>query len=185
MRNIPFILTILLFTSQMVAQGVKTQFEQANKLYQQDKFEEAADAYQEILRSGYESAGVYYNLGNCYFQLDQLGLSILNYRRAEMLDPYDDEIRHNLELAKKAAIDDFETMPLPIFRSAYLKLLLLFKADTWAKLSMAALGLLIIGSFLYLFTGLRRAGFIIGFSGILVPSLMIPMPGQSKAPFSA
>lgn len=181
MRNITLILTILLFTAQVFAQGVKTQFEQANKLYQQEKFEEAANTYEDILKSGFESAALYYNLGNCYFQLDQLGPSILNYRRAEMLDPYDDEIRHNLDLARKAVIDDFETMPLPLFRAAYLNLLLLLSADSWAKLGIAGLALLVIGSFLYLFTGLRRGGFIIGFTGVLASVVFISLAIANRA----
>lgn len=181
MKNISCILILLLFTYQALAQGVRTQFEQANKLYQEEKFEEAADSYQDLLSSGYESAGVYYNLGNCYFQLDQLGLSILNYRRAEMLDPYDDEIRHNLELAKKAAIDDFETMPLPLFRAAYLNLLLLFSADTWAKMGLGGLALLVIGSFIYLFTGFRRGGFILGFTGIITSVVFISLAIANQA----
>lgn len=181
MKNISCILILLLFTYQALAQGVRTQFEQANKLYQEEKFEEAADSYQDLLSSGYESAGVYYNLGNCYFQLDQLGLSILNYRRAEMLDPYDDEIRHNLELAKKAAIDDFETMPLPLFRAAYLNLLLLLGADTWAKMGLGGLALLVIGSFIYLFTGFRRGGFILGFTGIITSVVFISLAIANQA----
>ena len=175
MRITTYIWLFLLLGSQAFGQGITAQFEQANKLYQQEKFEEAADSYQEIVNSGYEGANLYYNLGNCYFKMDQLALSILHYRRAELLDPYDDEIRHNLELARKAAIDDFETMPLPLFRAAYLNLLLLFSADNWAKLGIGGLGLLILGTFFYLFTSFRRGGFVIGITGLLSAVLFLSL----------
>lgn len=162
-----------LTTSVLCGQTPADQFRTANELYQQEQFSEAAERYQSILTSDYQSAGIYYNLGNCYFNMNQLGPAILNYRRAQKLAPYDDEIRHNLELAQKSAIDDFETMPLPLFRSAYLKLLLLLTANTWALLAIFGIGLLVAGTFLYLFTAFKRFGFITGIVGMLGAVLFI------------
>ncbi len=156
-----------ILTGGAIAQSPAVHFEAANGFYKEGAYEEAAKRYDTILKLGYESAEVYYNLGNCYFKSNQLGLAILNYKRAEQLDPFDDEIRRNLSLAQKAAIDDFEIMPLPLFRSAYLKFLLLLSADTWAILGLIGLSLLIIGSFLYLFSDLGRLGFILGSVGLI------------------
>ena len=182
MRALAYILSLMIFCGGWgYAQEVSAQFEQANKLYQQEKFEEAAEAYTEILKLGYESAGLYYNLGNCYFQSDQLGPAILNYRRAENIDPYDEEIRHNLKLARAAAIDDFEKMPLPLFKSAYLSILLLLNADTWAGMGIGSLVLVLIGTFLYLFTGFKRGGFVVGFTGLLGAILFISLAVANNA----
>ena len=171
-------------SSPLLAQDATGEFLMANEFYQQEQFSEALEGYESILISGYESAEIYYNLGNCYFKMNQLGPSLLNYKRAERLDPYDDEIRHNLNLAQKAAIDDFENMPAPLFRSAYIGLLLLLSANTWALLGIIAMGLMALGTFFYLFTAYQRVGFIgaiIGFlGGLLFISLAIANHSYEK-----
>ncbi len=40
--------------------------EQAEQFYAAGNYEEAADIYRQILDEGWESADLYYNLGNCY-----------------------------------------------------------------------------------------------------------------------
>ena len=158
---------VALLWGSIHAQTPEDLFSRANAHYHEEHYEEAAELYMDILEKGYESKGVYYNLGNCYFKLNQLGPAIINYRRAEHLAPYDEEVQHNLKLARKATIDDFELMPMPLFRSAYLRIVLLIGSDTWAWLSLTALFLLIIGSALYYYTSLQRPGFILGFGALL------------------
>ena len=41
---------------------------QGVELYNAGKWSEAADAFLEIESMGVESAGLYYNIGNCYFR---------------------------------------------------------------------------------------------------------------------
>ena len=176
MRVNNYIVILFLFAGQILAgQSAVELFERANKYYQNEQFDSAASAYDSLHNMGYESAALYYNLGNSYYQLNQLGPAILNYRRAERMAPYDDEIRHNLELARKAAIDDFETMPLPLFKSAYLGFLLMLSADTWAILGIVGLAFLVMGVFTYLFTAYRRPGFILGFAGLITAVLFISL----------
>jgi tetratricopeptide (TPR) repeat protein len=76
-------------------------FDQANRMYEQSKFTDAAAAYQQVLSLGHSSATVYYNLGNAWFKAGQLGRAIAAYRRAEALAPRDPNIRFNLNFARK------------------------------------------------------------------------------------
>jgi tetratricopeptide (TPR) repeat protein len=76
-------------------------FEQANKLYEQGKYEEAAGAYQALLRQGALSPVVYFNLGNAWFKAGQTGRAIAAYRQAERLAPRDPNVRFNLQFARK------------------------------------------------------------------------------------
>ncbi|HDI51048.1 MAG TPA: tetratricopeptide repeat protein, partial [Bacteroidetes bacterium] len=57
-------------------------FQQGNEFYKAGDYEKAARAYEQILQMGYESAAIYYNLGNAYFKLHQNSRAILNYERA-------------------------------------------------------------------------------------------------------
>jgi tetratricopeptide (TPR) repeat protein len=78
-------------------------FEQANKLYEQGKFGEAAAAYEKMIGGGQASAAVYFNLGNACFKDGQLGRAIYSYRRAEWLKPRDPDVQANLLFARKVA----------------------------------------------------------------------------------
>src|ERR1043166_1191409 len=59
-------------------------FEQANRLYEQARFAEAAAAYEKIIQNGRVSPALYFNLGNALFKSGRIGLAIFNYRLAEI-----------------------------------------------------------------------------------------------------
>lgn len=83
----------------------------ANAAYVKADYEKAAKLYEDVLSSGVEAAEVYYNLGNAYFRLNQVGPAILNYEKAKKLAPNDEDILHNLELANQRTIDKIEAVP--------------------------------------------------------------------------
>ena len=78
-------------------------FEAANKLYEEGKFPEAAAAYGKLIDSGVVSAAVYFNQGNAFFRMSQIGRAIVAYHRAERLAPRDRELRANLQIARTKA----------------------------------------------------------------------------------
>src|SRR5215469_5260146 len=87
---------LLLFALGVVAAGgatAESAFDEANKLYEQGKYTEAANGYEKILQSGQVSAAVLYNLGNAFFKSGQLGRAIATYRRAQQLAPRDPDLR--------------------------------------------------------------------------------------------
>jgi len=85
--------------------------EEGNRRYQNNDFFGAVEAYREVLDAGYESATLYYNLGNAHFKNGDLGRAILNYERALLRDPGDPDTRANLELARSLTADAIEPMP--------------------------------------------------------------------------
>lgn len=86
-------------------------YRQANELYQQEKYKEAIDTYQQIINGGFESWEVYYNLGNAYFRYGDVGRAILNYKRAKRLAPQNTDILHNLKIASLSIADKIEEPP--------------------------------------------------------------------------
>src|SRR5712671_6073714 len=82
------------------ADDLATAFDQANKLYEEGKFTEAAAAYETMLGGGRASPALYFNLGNALFKAGQVGRAVLNYRLAEQLAPRDPDIRANLKFAR-------------------------------------------------------------------------------------
>jgi len=104
----------LLFFAFMVRAATPiAQFDQANRLYEQGKFAEAATGYQQLIAAGHTSATVYYNLGNAWFKAGQLGRSIAAYRNAQELSPRDPNIRFNLDFARKQVAGSNAPAPNP------------------------------------------------------------------------
>jgi tetratricopeptide (TPR) repeat protein len=96
------LLLALLFSvfSSVAAPDVNAQFDAANKLYAQNKFVEAAAAYEQILTNGTISPVLYFNLGNAHFKAGQIGSAIAAYRQAKRLTPRDPDLRANLRFAQ-------------------------------------------------------------------------------------
>ncbi len=57
---------------------------------------------------GIVNSKLHYNLANAHFRLDDVGRSVLNYRKALRLDPLDRNARRNLEYARSVRQDRFE-----------------------------------------------------------------------------
>jgi len=72
---------------------------EANRAYQEDRYQEAINGYIELIGNGYVNGHLYYNLGNAYFRAGQLGRAILNYKRAQLLIPRDADLNFNLRYA--------------------------------------------------------------------------------------
>lgn len=75
--------------------------QRASELYRR-----AALRYENLLgERDLRNGKLYYNLGNVYFQLGDLGRAILNYRKAERLDPGDRNVQRNLEYSRTTRKD--------------------------------------------------------------------------------
>ena len=83
------------------AKEVSQQFDQANKLYEEGKYSEAAAMYEKAVKAGQVSAALCFNLGNASFKAGQSGRALVWYRRAEALSPRDPDIQANLQFVRK------------------------------------------------------------------------------------
>lgn len=97
-------------------------FEEANALFHQaneasvddpgqayDLYRRSALRYERLIEEGeIENGRLYYNLGNAYFRMDDLGRAILSYRRAERYLPGDSDLMENLASARSRRLDRFE-----------------------------------------------------------------------------
>lgn len=100
-KNLLVLLILAGITSARCATNeLVTAFDNANRFFGQDRFSEAAQAYEEILKTGVVSPALYFNLGNARFRSGQVGRAIVSYRRAGLLAPRDPDIRANLQFAR-------------------------------------------------------------------------------------
>ena len=91
---------ILLSGTVQGASDPKPVMRQAIQVYQQGEYERSAALLEGLAKTGFNSAPLFYNLGNCYYQTGQLGKAVLNFERAALLQPGNKKIRHNLRLAR-------------------------------------------------------------------------------------
>ena len=143
-------------------------FEQANALYRDGDFDRAVQLYEEILESGYESAELYYNLGNAYFKREALGKSILYYERARKLDPHDEDSAYNISVVQLYAKDRLVVPPQLFVTRIWQKLTGAFSTDqlaVWTLVFYSIVMLLLILRKLILKPGLQKT----------VKAVMIPV----------
>ncbi len=88
-------------------------FDEANASYIKEDYGKAVELYQSLVDNGDAGGTVYYNLGNAYFKLGDLGKAKLNYERALRRMPRDPNLRANLALLESVALDGLapETVP--------------------------------------------------------------------------
>jgi tetratricopeptide (TPR) repeat protein len=148
-------------------------FKEANSAYQSEEYLVAISLYDSILKSDKESMALHYNLGNAYFQEGNIGYSILHYEKALRLKPQDEEILHNLDIARQKTVDRFEEVPENLFQTSRLAIIRLLSPDNWARLALFSLLLASLGFGGYLFSSYLRIGFITILTGLSIGLLSV------------
>ncbi|HTX89094.1 MAG TPA: tetratricopeptide repeat protein [Bacteroidales bacterium] len=153
----------LLFASVLVrASGFQPIIAEANKAYSEGQYEKAAGLYREVLQAGYEAPDLYYNLGNACYKMNDLPSAILNYERAKRLDPGNEDIEFNLQLANTKIADKIEPLPVLFYKRWFGSLVKLMAADAWARVSIIALVAALLFGLIYFLSRmllLRKIGF--------------------------
>jgi len=114
---LPGLLALLLGAASAGAQPLAAFLEQGQSLFSQAAnseqpeeaqvlYERALDRFLTVLQEGgVRNARLLYNIGNTYFLLGDLGRAMLYLRRAELLDPTDRNLRHNLGFVRSQRAD--------------------------------------------------------------------------------
>jgi tetratricopeptide (TPR) repeat protein len=66
--------------------------DQAQNAYETGDFEQAIVLYEAMVTNGTNDPAIYFNLGQAYSQIGDLGRALLNYHRAQRLAPRDSDI---------------------------------------------------------------------------------------------
>jgi tetratricopeptide (TPR) repeat protein len=77
--------------------------DQALALYRQ-----SAEAYESLIADGVRNGKIYYNLGNAYYRLGDIGRAVLAYRRAREYEPRDAQLQANLRSARSQRANRIE-----------------------------------------------------------------------------
>ncbi len=183
MKKSLLILFLLSLVFSSSAQNNESLWDEGNKAYAEGRYAEATAAYDSILRSGKQSAMLYYNLGNSYFKQGKIGLALVNLYRAERLAPDNEDIKYNIKIVSTYAQDKIEQVP-EFFVNRWVRTLRsIFSSNIWAVISLVTLALALAGILIYLFgqrIGVRKMGFFAGLFGLIVFILSLSFSIKSR-----
>lgn len=162
------VIYLLCVVAGMTATYGQESLTKANEAYAQEDYIKAIELYEQTAREHGVSSDLYYNLGNAYYKHNEFAKAILNYERALLLNPGNEDARFNLDMANTHIVDKIDPVGR-FFLSVWIDTMRSYlSSNTWAVIGIIAFFLFIGGCYLYLFTRsvpLKKIGF---FGGIVV-----------------
>jgi hypothetical protein len=107
------------------AESRAASFDEANRSYSEGHYADSVADFETLARSHGVSAPLLYDLANAYAQEGNVGLSVLNYERAQVLAPRDPDIVANLDYVRAKA-----GLPAPV-QPWYQRFARTFALTTW------------------------------------------------------
>lgn len=154
---------------------------QADSAYNRGDFSEAESLYKQAAQIDGVSPQLYYNLGNTYYRLNDLGHAVINYERALKLDPSMGDARANLNFVNKKILDKPED-DSSFLGNLHRAILSLASPDAWAWWAFALFVVVLACVALYVFTSnilARKTGFFGGFIVLVIFVYVLVLAAQS------
>ena len=122
----------------------------AQRAYDLKKYKEAISEYEQLIKDGYTSYQLYFNLGNSYFRNNELGKAIYNYELARKAEPNDEDVRINLGIATSKTIDKIDAKENFFISAVKTNLLSSFTTNTWAWFSIISIAVAALLFFIFI-----------------------------------
>lgn len=165
-----FIYTIM-FAALSLAVSAQTDKVAADSAYVKGDYKAAIEIYESLVANNGESADVYYNLGNAYYKSENIAKAVLNYERALLLNPDDEDIRFNLELARSKTVDKVAP-EYKFFLMEWLEgIINLLSISAWSILAVVSFVVMLLTLLLFLFgksVSTKKTGFIIALFSLFI-----------------
>lgn len=159
------LLLTLIIGSLTVKSEVLSEFNKANELYGKGKYEDAIKEYQKIINSDNLSTDVYFNLGNCYYKIDNIPNAILHYEKALKLKPDNEDALFNLAMANKLTVDKIDRLPELFIGNSWRNLVTSRTVENWAYYAIGLIFLSLLFFVSYLLMSqvmIKKVGFYAG-----------------------
>lgn len=150
MKKIVFLIALILVTASSVFSQPQ-EWKNANQLYANGNFEDAAQLYEQLLQNNGVAPELYYNLGNAYFRANEIGKAILNYERALRLKPTYSDARNNLEFAQQKVVDNIDSNGSFFLMQWLDRLIEILRSDQWFYISSTLFILCLILALVFVF----------------------------------
>lgn len=185
MKNL-LIIIFLFFAVAAKADDNLLLMEQANAYYNEGEYHAAIEVYEAVLENGFESASLYYNLGNAYFKINNIAAAILHFERAKKIAPFDKDIQFNLEIANSRIVDKIEPVPEIFIYRWWDQLISLQSLEKWAWISVFSFSVLLLMVLVFLLSKtvwLKKATFWLGIVFVVVFAVTVTIANQRYKAF--
>lgn len=182
MKKIVFLLIMMTVVTTGFTQDLQQLYQLASTQYKSRNYDAAAKTYEKILLEGYESAPLYFNLGNVYYKMNEIPTAIWYYEKARKTDPGDEDIQFNLKLANTKVVDKIESVPELFFHRWWKNIRGWYAPDGWARLTIILLAAFFFMTALYLLIKkviMRKLSFWVAFVLLIATSLTFTFAYQS------
>lgn len=162
------IISFMLFCALGITVPVTAQdaeIQEAETAYAAELYDKAIELYESVLKNYGDSYELYYNLGNAYYKSGKIAHAILNYERALLIHPGDDDVRFNLEMAKQQTVDKIEPLQEFFLKKWFRAVQNRIGVDAWATVGIFCFVLFICCLVLFFFSKwmrLKKIGFYLG-----------------------
>lgn len=129
--------------------GSTPTLDSAKTAYDNGDYTKSIKFYEGILSTAVTSSALHHNLGNAYYKTGDIGNAILNYEKALLLNPNNEDALFNLKLAEKQKVDQFDIIPKVTWKSLLIKLNLLVP---YSYLTVISLILVFLGAVLFYYS---------------------------------
>lgn len=131
-------------------------WQSANTAYEGGDFSQATALYEQLVATQKADDQVYYNLGNTYYRMQEIGKAVLNYRRALTLNPHNKWAKENIQFIQSKTPNAVFELP-EIFFIRWANAFLGFApANVWAWITAGFFILSLVVLYLKLFRNLRN-----------------------------
>lgn len=157
----------------IIAADPDSLIQEGNIYYNEGLYNDAISMYEQVLDQNYESAALYYNLGNAYFKTRDMASAILYYEKARKLDPDNPNLLHNLEVANSRIADKIEEVPQFFLKRWWNNIYNAFSADSWTYIALALFFVLLFLAVAFFITRSRKIKIISFWTGLVFLILSI------------
>jgi len=131
-----YILVFVFLLQVVLATEWDVHLNEGNKAYSEGKYEDAIVHYSKIIDNNIESGEIYFNLGNTYYKLNEIGKSIYYYEKALNYIEGDESLDQNLKIARLKIIDKIEPIP-KLFVFVWLESIMhILSIESWGWLTL-------------------------------------------------
>jgi tetratricopeptide (TPR) repeat protein len=170
------------FSFNAKATDVLTLFDSANAAYSKADYDKALILYDSINNMGYESAELYYNIGNTYFKTNKIGYAIAYYEKAKKINPSIQDIENNLDIANQRIEDKIDVRNSMFLSEVKNSIVDSFSEKGWSLIFLLIFAFTLLLFFIYFVSSnvkWKKVGF---YSGVLFLffSIVIFFAAKSK-----
>ena len=153
-------------------------FQSSNRAYADGRYQEAVDGFLKILDQNIESGEVYFNLGNAYYRLGQVGPAMLYYEKARKFLEGDPGLDQNIKLVQLKVVDEIEEIPKLFIEEWWLSLLHVVSLRTMLWILLGSFTLLVILIMIRMLKNYRLVPKLIWVMSTLFILIMMVTAGQ-------